>query len=200
MDQKIDERKQKGARQRSRIVAAAASAFRRQGYAATGVAEIIALSQAPKGSVYHYFPHGKDEIAVAALKYAGDKALETLRALAQRKRAPAKIALAYGALLRGWMQVSDFRDGCPVATTVLEAAADKDEIAAAGAQALRDWARFFGDLLIAEGVAPKRAHDLGRLAIMLFEGALIEARARRDGAAITLAAKEAARLFQQALK
>ena len=44
-----------------------ADLFRRQGYAGTGLNDIVELSGAPKGSLYHYFPDGKASIAEAAV-------------------------------------------------------------------------------------------------------------------------------------
>ena len=44
---------------RTRIVEAAARLFQSQGYAGTGLTEILRASKAPKGSLYHYFPNGK---------------------------------------------------------------------------------------------------------------------------------------------
>ena len=41
---------------RERIVVASAELLRRQGYAATGVKQIVAAAQAPFGSIYHFFP------------------------------------------------------------------------------------------------------------------------------------------------
>jgi TetR/AcrR family transcriptional repressor of lmrAB and yxaGH operons len=56
---------------RAAIIAAASRLFRRQGYAGTGVNDIVALSGAPKGSLYHYFPKGKEQIAEEAVLFAG---------------------------------------------------------------------------------------------------------------------------------
>ena len=58
-------------RHRGAIVRAAATLFRRNGFAATGINEIAEVSGAPKGSLYHYFPDGKDQIAEAAIRFAG---------------------------------------------------------------------------------------------------------------------------------
>ena len=56
---------------REPITDAAVRLFRRKGYAATGLNEIVEVSGAPKGSLYHYFPEGKASIAVAAVEEAG---------------------------------------------------------------------------------------------------------------------------------
>ena len=50
---------------------AASELFRRQGYAATGLKAILAASDAPYGSLYHFFPGGKEELGVAVLHSGG---------------------------------------------------------------------------------------------------------------------------------
>ena len=63
---------------RKPIVDAAVTLFRRQGYAGTGLNDIVDTSGAPKGSLYHYFPDGKASIAVAAVEEAGRRVAETM--------------------------------------------------------------------------------------------------------------------------
>ena len=56
---------------RERILLAASELFRRQGFAATGLKSILAASDAPYGSLYHFFPGGKEELGVAVLDAGG---------------------------------------------------------------------------------------------------------------------------------
>lgn len=51
---------------RDRLIATAARLFGQKGYCGTGLSEILAESQAPKGSLYHHFPDGKADLALAA--------------------------------------------------------------------------------------------------------------------------------------
>src|SRR5437762_6483819 len=114
---------------RDAIVNAAAVLFRRNGYAATGINEIVAQSGAPKGSLYHYFPDGKDQIGEAAVRFAGKGVVVTLEKLEQGHRTAAAMVQAYCRLLVGWMAKSGFRDGCPISTTLVESAPQSVEIA-----------------------------------------------------------------------
>lgn len=185
---------------RDKIVRAAADLFRRAGYAATGTNDIVTRSGAPKGSLYHYFPGGKAEIGAAAVDYAGKRVEATLAELLARHDGDAAAAvLAYGALLTGWLERSGYRDGCPIATVLLEVAPGEAGIAEAGRAALAGWAALFAGALESRGVEAGRAGDLGTLAVTLIEGSLVQARVERSGRCISLAAAEAARLFAAAL-
>ena len=55
---------------RDNLIYTAARLFRQQGYAATGINDILREAGAPKGSFYHYFPGGKEELGAAAIRHA----------------------------------------------------------------------------------------------------------------------------------
>ena len=64
---------------RDQIIDTASALLERQGYAATGLNQIVRESGAPKGSLYHYFPGGKDEIAVESLQQGAQAVAERIR-------------------------------------------------------------------------------------------------------------------------
>ncbi len=183
---------------RDKIVRSAAELFRRRGYAATGTNDIVALSGAPKGSLYHYFPDGKTQIAQEAVAYAGTRVTATLTALIA-EHDPATALRTYGRMLAGWLEKSGWRDGCPIATTLLEIAPEADGVAAAGRAAFADWAAIFATALAAAGVAQGRARRLGDFAITAIEGALVLARVERRAEPILAAVDEVADLFASAI-
>ncbi|MCR3757586.1 TetR/AcrR family transcriptional regulator [Clostridium felsineum] len=53
---------------REKILIAAAELFQTKGFNATGLNEILKESGSPKGSLYYYFPKGKEELALEAIK------------------------------------------------------------------------------------------------------------------------------------
>ncbi|MDQ2999201.1 MAG: TetR/AcrR family transcriptional regulator, partial [Chloroflexota bacterium] len=65
---------------RDQIVDAAGDLLESQGFHATGLNQIVKESGAPKGSLYYYFPAGKDEIAEAAIEQAGRAVAERIGA------------------------------------------------------------------------------------------------------------------------
>ena len=56
---------------RTRIVEATTELLRVQGFNGTSLKQVIERSGATTGSVYHFFPGGKDELAVASIIESG---------------------------------------------------------------------------------------------------------------------------------
>lgn len=175
---------------RDAIVRAALDLFRRQGYAATGVADIVAASGAPKGSLYHYFPGGKAAIAEAAVLKAGELAAETLRTLAADAPNASALLKAYARQLGAWMAASGFRDGSPTTTVLLESAPQDAAITAAGRASFATRQAVIADRLVADGHTAAKAARLAELAIAAFEGALVQARVAQTEAPLVLVAEE----------
>lgn len=186
-------------RHRDAIVQTAARLFRKQGYAATGVNQVVEDSGAPKGSLYHYFPGGKEAIAAAAVTWASERVTLTLSRLAAEVEGPEDLVRRYALLLAGWMSTSGFRDGCPISTTLLETVPQSDPIRAAGAAAFAGWAGIFSQLLQASQVAPRRADRLASMAIAAIEGSLIQARVAVCRQPLIDAAEEVATAFGLAI-
>lgn len=180
---------------RNAIIQAAATLFRRGGYSATGLADIVARSGAPKGSLYHYFPRGKAQIGEAAVTSAGELVRRTLERLAaEQPDAPALIR-EYVRWLGIWMAQSAWRDGCPITTVLLETASDDEAIRTAGRVAFAGWAAIVAGKLEADGATPERAAVLAGFAISALEGSLIQARVERAEAPILAAGEALSALF-----
>lgn len=184
---------------RDAILRTAARLFRQQGFAATGLNQIVQESGAPKGSLYHYFPEGKESIGAATVLWAGQRVEQTLADMAGDIRHPADLLRRYAERLAGWMAVSGFSDGCPIATTLLEMAPASQAVREAGQAALRGWAHVLQGALQAQQVPPARAARLAAAAIAILEGALIQARVALRAESITDAAEEMALAFEAAV-
>ena len=182
---------------RGAIVRAAAALFRRNGYAATGINEIAEVAGAPKGSLYHYFPDGKDQIGEAAVRFAGKGVVATLEKLAQEHRTAAAMMQAYCRLLVGWMAKSGFRDGCPISTTLLESAPQSAGIALAGREAFANWQAVIVRALLRDGFSRQEARRLATLAVSSIEGALILARVESSGEPIEDVARSLVRVLRK---
>src|SRR5271165_358884 len=181
---------------RQPITDAAVMLFRRNGYAATGLNQIVEMSGAPKGSLYHYFPEGKASIAAAAVEEAGRRVAVTLGKLATECLSTSDLLRTHARLLSGWMRKSGFRDGCPITTVLLELAPKDRAVAEAGRKAYAARMRILKDKLLADGFPKARAERLATLFTSALQGALIRARVERSGAPIETAADELARMLE----
>lgn len=165
---------------RENLVRTAMRLFRRQGYAATGLQQILAESGAPRGSLYHYFPAGKEALAREAVELAGELVGDMLRDLAARHRDPRAFLRAYCRTMAGWVEESGFESGCPIATTLLETTPHSAEITAAGEQVLDCWIGVIAEVLGRSGTTHQESRSRAQLVIAAVEGALILSRVRRS--------------------
>ena len=175
---------------RRAIVDAAVTLFRQKGYSATGLSDIVELSGAPKGSLYHYFPDGKAQIADAAVREAGRRVVATVEELALKAKSAGELVKAHARLLAKWMSQSGWRDGSPITTVLLENAPSDPEVTAAGREAHAEWRRILAARLAADGFPARRAERLAGLAIAALDGALVQARVEQSGTPLLAAAEE----------
>lgn len=180
---------------RDAIVNAAVTLFRRKGYSGTGLADILELSGAPRGSVYHYFPDGKSAIGQAAIAEAGRRVVETIDKLARETATTGALLKAHAKLLAGWMGASDFRDGCPITTALLEMAPQDEGITEAGREAYAARQKVLTEKLVADGFSVSKATRLATLCSSAIQGSLIQARVERSDASILATAEELADLI-----
>lgn len=120
------------------LIRAAASLIRRKGYDGVGLAEILAASGLPKGSLYYHFPGGKRELAAAATLSIGAM-IETLidPAFAEaRSFHEGVVALCreISSLIAPGRAIT----ACPVAS-ILQASIKEPELRDAARQVLANW-------------------------------------------------------------
>ena len=187
-------------RHRQPIINAAVTLFRRQGFARTGLNDIVDISGAPKGSLYHYFPLGKCSIAVAAVEEAGRRVVATVEKLASECATTGDLLRAHARLLAGWMQKSGFRNGCPITTVLLELAPRERAVTEAGRKAYAARLSILSRKLVEDGFAKARADALAVLCTSALQGALVQARVERSGRPIEVTATELARLLEAEAK
>nr|WP_090341830.1 TetR/AcrR family transcriptional regulator [Mycolicibacterium malmesburyense]CRL71920.1 transcriptional regulator [Mycolicibacterium malmesburyense] len=177
-------------RSRTALIDTAALLFRRQGYAATGVNQILETAGVKAGSLYHHFPEGKQQLAAAVVQRVGADIEQRLRHLLAND-APVPD------LIDGWIDVmaaglsSDPRDGCPIEPIATESVDASALVRKASATAFAGWRDALADRLRADGWARTEAEQTALCLIALIEGALILGRIAGDTAALD-AAKVAA--------
>jgi TetR/AcrR family transcriptional repressor of lmrAB and yxaGH operons len=178
-------------RSRVALVDTAALLFRRQGYAATGVNQILQTADVKAGSLYHHFPGGKQELAAAVVETVGGGIEQLLRKfLAGGSPVDDVVARWIDVLAAGL--AADPRDGCPIEPIATESVNASQQVRDASARAFAGWCTAVSDRLRADGWAADEANHAARAVIALIEGALILSRIAGDAEALN-SAKRAAR-------
>jgi AcrR family transcriptional regulator len=181
------------------MVRGAAQLLRERGYTGTGFREVIALTGAPRGSIYHHFPGGKVQLAEAAVDYVGSLARGVIEdSLAAGD--PIAALRAFVELWRADFERSGYRAGCPIAAVAVESHDDAPELIDAADEAFGRWQETFGASLRRAGVPQGRAARLATLVVSAVEGAIILSRARRDSGPLLTVAKELEATLREALE
>lgn len=178
-------------RSRTTLVDTAALLFRRQGYAATGVNQILEGANVKAGSLYHHFPSGKQELAAAVVDSVGGDIERRLRGVLDSGLPVTDIVDAWIDLMSAGLS-SDQRDGCPIEPIATESVNASPLVRDASARAFGGWCLAVADRLSADGWSADEAEQTALAVIALLEGALILSRIAGDSAALD-AAKAAAR-------
>ena len=178
-------------RSRAALLDSAALLFRRQGYAATGVNQILESAEVKAGSLYHHFPDGKQELAAAVVAGVGGDIERRLRGFLESDLAVADIVDAWIDLMSAGL-TSDRRDGCPIEPIATESVNASPQVRDASARVFGGWRLAVADRLRADGWPADDADRTALAVIALLEGALILSRIAGDTEAL-IAAKSAAR-------
>jgi TetR/AcrR family transcriptional regulator, lmrAB and yxaGH operons repressor len=178
-------------RSRAVLIEHAATLFRRQGYAATGLNQILEEAGVKAGSLYHHFPQGKQELAAAVVDVAGTGIEQLLRRFLAGRQSVADIVDRWIDLLTAGL-AGDQRDGCPIEPIATESVNASPLVRAASARAFKGWCAAVEERLRSEGWSDSDAETVALAVISLIEGALILSRIAGDPQALN-AAKPAAR-------
>lgn len=184
---------------RERIVATTTELFRRHGYTGTGLKQIVADANAPFGSIYHFFPGGKEQLGVEVIRRAGQMYMEIV--LATLSDAPDPVsAMTHGFTAAATvLRETDWLDPCPVATVAAEVASSNEALRLATAEVFESWIEVGTASFAAYGIAPERARDLAVVFTELLEAGFLLSRAMRSTEPLEIAGRTMAGLVAAAL-
>ncbi|MGW0118157.1 TetR/AcrR family transcriptional regulator [Streptomyces sp. NPDC003327] len=181
---------------RDRIVVAASRLLQRQGYVGTGIKQIAQEAQATLGSVYHFFPGGKEAVAVAAIHHGSEEFATLLREALDSEADAAEAVTACSRQLAEALRASGWTDGCPVTAAALETLGTDSEIQRACADAMRGWEQLVCDKLLRSGFPVESARELASMVISALEGAEVTAQVNRSEEPLHVAGRQLARLVR----
>ncbi|MFJ8472610.1 TetR/AcrR family transcriptional regulator [Kitasatospora sp. NPDC094011] len=170
----------KGDETRARLIAGARELIEQQGYSGTGLNQVLAVTGAPRGSLYFHFPGGKDQLVAAALIQSGQEVADLLTALAAEGADTATLSGQLIEVFAERLARSDYTKGCPIATVALEVAGTNEPLRAVCAEVYESWQRILAEQLTTGGFSPAQASVAAGQALALLEGAVLLASVRRS--------------------
>lgn len=181
---------------RERFLAATAGLLRRQGYSGTGLKQVALAAAAPWGSLYHFFPGGKEQLGAEAVLAAAEAYGAAIKGLFESVENPAS---AVRLMFRHEVEVlerSNYRDGCPVASTAIDVASTSDLMRQACSDAFVQWHQLVAGAFVRAGVDLEEADACAAFSLAALEGAIILARTHRS----TVALKQTGSMTEAALR
>ena len=162
---------------RDRMITGAAQLLSRAGVSEASFGNVVALTGAPRGSIYHHFPEGKDQLLGESVRLVGARLLMALRE--QEVSSPEDVVLLFAGLFRRVLVASGAASGCAVAAVALETQQSSPPGAAAG-EVFRSWISELSALFEQAGLDRRRARSLSVATLASVEGAMVLARATGD--------------------
>jgi len=151
------------------VVARLFAVFRDQGYAGASISQIAEATGLGRSSLYHYFPGGKEDMALAVLQHVEASMRERIFTPLRGSGTPAKRLRAmtdiYNDMYNGG------RDVCLLGTLVLGGSRERfqEQLKAL----FENWVSALAELAQEAGVPPKAARERAEDAVARIQGALI---------------------------
>lgn len=184
---------------RDRIIAATNELFRRQGFNATSLSQISEAASATVGSIYHFFPGGKEALAVAVVETTGAVYRGLFESIVADAENPAAAYIDFFAGAAAVLEESDFIDPCPIGTIAREVANTSEPLRRAAKDAFDSWIAAACDHLTAAGVPLDAANDLAVVFVSTVEGVFVLSRTQRTTFPLIAAGRHLATLVEHAM-
>jgi AcrR family transcriptional regulator len=160
------------------MLISAAEVLRERGAAGVTIDEVLARSGAPRGSVYHHFPEGRNQILTEALQFAGEAITEVIGD-----------AVTKGGLylvrqfVEFWEELlteSSFAAGCPVVAAAIGSAEEEPHLTTVAGNIFSHWRDALTQAFVSDGFDETDAASLAIMCIASLEGAVVLCRSTRS--------------------
>lgn len=151
-----------------------------KGFYGTGLSEVLSKSNAPKGSLYYYFPQGKNQLIIEALTIAGQQVEEVLHQILSPKKDVNTAVQEVFHFFANQLIESDFKKSCPVATVASESASLNNEVRLACEQVYTQWQLIIEAFLKQNAWSEELANQHASFMLNLMEGNLLMSRVYKN--------------------
>jgi TetR/AcrR family transcriptional regulator, lmrAB and yxaGH operons repressor len=165
---------------RTRLLQAMQLSLQTHGYHNTGLTDLLAWADAPKGVLYHHFPDGKAALARAAVERSAAGVLAGVEAMLSSTTDPVTAIVKWFDDAADRLERSSFTRGCPMATVTLETAHDDEALRRVLSDAFGAIELRLRDAFVSRGLRKSEAAARALLIVTSYEGALLLARAHKS--------------------
>lgn len=182
MDNKIDTR--------GKFIKTASRLFQLQGYQGTGLNEILRESGAPRGSLYHHFPNGKEELALEAIKFSSENIQKDIKNTLEQFSDPVKAIQVHiekiAKLITNEEKTQDFS----ISLLALETYSSSECLRKACELAFTSFENMYVEKLILGGFTEEKAQELSMVIQSMIEGAITISLTKKSGTPLLAVAKQ----------
>jgi AcrR family transcriptional regulator len=161
---------------KARMVSASEDLISHRGYGVT-MLDIIERADAPRGSIYHHFPNGKQELASEVARKVEQEIQGLVEYMAAKVADPAQFLIRLVGHHRKRLVNSDYELGCPLTGIVTGGEIETEELGAAIGATYTTWQNAIANALISKGLPPVESAQLASTTVAGIEGCIIVARA-----------------------
>lgn len=177
------------------LIETASRLFKLRGYCGVGLNDIIAESGVPKGSLYHYFPEGKEQLATAAINYTKELVMEDINSVFAGASNPMDAFQAYVHQLSKVFGEDGDPLGSPIGTIAGETHTTSEPIRLACDATFKDWQSIYAEKFLAAGYSEQQSKSLAITFHALIEGGILLALTMKSGKPLAAIAEQIPFLF-----
>jgi AcrR family transcriptional regulator len=148
----------------------------RRGLQATSFSTVLAATGAPRGSLYHHFPDGKDQLVAAAVDHAGELLNNAMETVAEADAEA--VVQRFLSIWRMVLERSHCEAGCAVLAVAV--ATDSSSLLSHATSVFIGWREKLADLLHRGGLTSEAARTFAMMLIASAEGAVVLSRAEQS--------------------
>ncbi|TSI08701.1 TetR/AcrR family transcriptional regulator [Lysinibacillus sp. BW-2-10] len=158
---------------KSRIIEVATNLFQKKGYIGVGLNEILKECNISKGSLYHHFPNGKEELLITCLQSLNEAVTEDIEGIYHRYATTKEATNVMVEQLIEKFEREGTLTGYTFSSIVSEMAALSDPVREACAELYKKMQDIYYHKLVADGLSNDKAYAYALMMTASIEGAMM---------------------------
>jgi TetR/AcrR family transcriptional regulator, lmrAB and yxaGH operons repressor len=158
---------------KSLIIDTATKLFRQKGYLGVGLTEIIKECNISKGSLYHHFPNGKEELLITCLHSLQEVITKDIEDIFDQYPTTKEALVAMIEKLIDQLEMDGTITGYTFSSIISEMAALSDPVRHACAQLYKKIEEIYFRKLVSDGLSEDSAYSIALMTTATIEGGMM---------------------------